>query len=407
MTMGKPRVLLYGNCQGWWYAHLLKLQPEVTERFDVVYLANFGTWPMDHPIHDPGFVASCSVVIWQTAAGCKSPEFLNAVSTHCRQIRFPTLSLKILWPFHAKDPRNCPQEGFPYGPYSYGDRLLMRLMDQGIPAEDLPRRYVDTDISTIVDLERYAELAFAEMRINDRSSDIAVTPLIEETFRERRLFHTINHAAFPLLDAVYKQLESSLLERGIRDEVNLPPNAQDYFGDEQIPIHPQVIAHFRIKWATPSTKWRYHSSLLSMDEYILAYAALKPIPMGNPPELWLERARQCAAQGDLEEAKRILLGASATFPGLHHFLQFLAMLLVRAMRLNEAEQVLRYAISQHSKVAGLHYDLGSLMLRSNFVDEAARCFKEVLKIDPDHKGAAMSLLQTGAARRRQQVAAVR
>lgn len=371
----------------------LMLQPRVTERFEITYLANFGERPADHPIHNPDFLATCDIVIWQTAFGCTPPDFLSALPAACRQIRFPTLTLKFLWPLHMSDPRNAPEPGFPYGRYAYGDRLLMRLMQQGVAVEDLARRYIETDINKMVNLDRLGEMSFEELQNNDRQSDIAIAAYTEATFRRRRLFHTINHPAFDSLYHLYQALESALLGEPVREGIILPFNAKDALSDAQIPIHPQIVSHFKLSWISPVTKWRYNSSLLTLEEYIRAYGEFRAIPMGSPPQLWLARAQQAAVEKDLNEARRILIEATAEYPTLPHFLHLLATLLLRVRELAEGERVLRFAIARFPQVALLQNELGVLKLRQNSIGEAVGLFNAALQIDPQYQDARRNLEQ--------------
>jgi hypothetical protein len=401
----KPRVLVYGNCQGGWLADTLRAQSEIAAQFEIIYLSDYQERPPDHPINESGFLATCSVVIWQTASGCNPPWFLAEVPAHVRQIRYPTLWLKLLWPTYAVDPRNIREDQFPWGRYPYGDRLVMKLLEQGVNPADIPQRYADTDLNTIVNLARFTEMSLAELRFNDRQSDVAITPFIESTFRTRKLFGSINHPTFAILHQIFHGVAAALLDRPPAVSPPCPANADEVLGNEEVPLHPQIIEHFKLSWAFPGMRWRYHSAFLTAEEYLQAYAAFTPIPLGHPPSLWLARARQAAEQADVATAQRLLLEASAHYPEVPEFLQFLGLILTRHGQLLEAEKVFRYAIAQHPRAAALPFELGRLMLRQNFTTEAARLFNETLRLDPQHKEARRQLILTAARPRSQPVVA--
>lgn len=392
----KLRVLVYGNCQGGWLSRTLQQQPEVAERFEIIYLSDYMERPPDHPSNEPGFFTTCSILVWQTASGCKAPWWIAEIPPHVRQIRYPTLWLKLLWPTYAVDPRNVRDEQFPWGRYPYGDRLVMKLLEQGVPPADIPKRYLDTDLNTVVNLARFAEMSLAELRFNDRQSDITIAPFIERTFRTQKLFGTVNHPTFAILDQIYQGVIAALLGRAIASNSPPPANAVDVLGEEEVPLHPQIIEHFKLTWTTPDLRWRYHSAFLTCEEYIRAYAAFTPIPLGHPPQLWLSRAQQAAAQGDIANAQRILLEASSHYPAIPEFLLFLGVLLTRYGQLLDAEKVLRYAIGQHPQNAALHYELGQLMLKQQFIDEAVRLFKQTVALDPNHKDARRQVILAAA-----------
>ncbi len=399
MTTPDRRVLVYGNCQGGWLAQQLRVQPAVAERFEIVYLSDYLERPAGHPINEPDFLSTCSVVIWQTASTSKPPWFLGSVPAGCRQIRYPTLWLKLLWPTYAVDPRNQPEPNFPWGRYPYGDRLVMKLLEEGVSVADLPKRYVDTDLNQIVNLDRFTEMALGELRFNDQQSDIAITPFIEATFRQQKLFGTVNHPTFLILHRIYAAVAAALLEQAEPDDPPRPANAADVLGEEETPLHPQIISHFRLAWTDPNMRWRYHSALLSLGEYLQAYGSFTPIPLGNPPQLWLARAQQAAERNDLAEAQRILLAAAREFPSVVEFLHYLGVLLARRGQVIQAEKVLRCAIAQHPRVATLYCELGSVLLRRNAPDEAVRRFHEALRIDPQHPDARRILALMASPRR--------
>jgi tetratricopeptide (TPR) repeat protein len=396
MNGDRRRVLVYGNCQGGWLARALQQHSVVSAQFEIIYLSDYLERPPDHPINDPGFLATCAVVVWQTASGCKAPWFVAGIPASTRQIRYPTLWLKLLWPTYAVDPRNVHEEKFPWGRYPYGDRLVMKLLAENVPLADLPQRYVDFDLNRLVNLDRFTEMSLAELRFNDRQSDVAITPFIESTFRQRKLFGTVNHPTFAILHQIYTGVASLLLDQPLADAAALPPNAADVLGEEETPLHPQIISHFKLTWAQAGLRWRYRTAFLTLEEYLRAYAAFTPIPLGTPPSLWLARAQQAVALHDLPEARRLLLEATAAFPAIPEFLHYLGTVLARHQQPVEAEKVLRYALGQHPRHAGLHCELATLMSQQNFPAEAERLFRECLRLDPNHKEARRALILLAA-----------
>ncbi|MBI5381347.1 MAG: tetratricopeptide repeat protein [Opitutae bacterium] len=402
----KKRVLLYANCQGVWLADKLRKLESIAPQFDIIYLANFGETPANHPIRRPDFLASCDCLIWQTAAGCQPPELVRAVPAQCRQIRFPTLCLKHLWPLHMNDPRNKPEPGFPYGPYPYGDRLVLRLLDEGVAPADIPKRYIETDLNSIVNLDRFAEMSLAELRFNDQQSDIAITPFIERTMRWRKLFGTVNHPTLLPLYFLLRSLIDVLLERPASDAALEPPDGSVVFGGTEVPLHPQIISHFRLAWAAPDLRWRHNSAFFTLEEYLQAYAAFTPIPCVDTPELWLAQARQAMQRKQPDEAARLLLEGANKFPSNADFLLMLGVLHASRGNLQEAERVLRYALSRHSPNAALCHELGVVLWKRRFPDAASAMFNEALRLDPAHSAARQHLaaLQQALAAARRSVA---
>jgi len=388
----KRRLFVYGNCQGGWLAGALSQTAGIAEQFEIVYLSDYaGGPPPDHPVHQPDFFSTCAVVIWQTASACKPPEFLARLPAACRQIRYPTLWLKLLWPTYAVDPRNQPEKDFPWGRYPYGDRLVMRLLDQGVALADLAKRYVETDLNTVVNLERFSTMALAELRFNDQQSDIAITPFIEANFRRQKLFGTVNHPTYLVLTQIYRGVVSQLLGRPAAEGTALPPNATALLGAQETPLHPQIIDYFKLEWTFPGMKWLYHSAFLTLDEYLPAYGAFTPIPLGITPQLWLARAQQAIGRQNFEEVEILLLEGTVQFPEMPEFLQYLGVLKARQEKLVEAEKVFRFALTRHPRSASLYSELGMVMFRQKIPAEAVLMFRQALRLDPKHAGARHNL----------------
>jgi hypothetical protein len=263
----------------------------------------------------------------------------------------------------------------------------MKLLKDGVTLDDLPKRYVDTDLNKIVNLDRFTEMSLTELRFNDQQSDVAITPFIERTFRQRKLFGTVNHPTFLILNRIYHGVAGAILGIPATDDPPVPADAAEVLGSEETPLHPQIISHFKLEWAVPGMRWRYRAAFLTLDEYLRAYAAFTPIPMGEPPALWLARAQQAFTLNDFPEAQRLLLEGTVKHPAIFQFLQYLGLLLVRQGKLVEAEKVLRYALTRHPTAAPLHCDLGVVLARQGFHMEAAKRFEETLRLDPAHKDA--------------------
>jgi hypothetical protein len=312
----RERVLLQGNCQGAWLTSILNRDAEINSRYEIVYLPNFGEIPANHAIHSPDFLAGCRCFLFQTAPGLGLPDFSNQLPNHCRWIRFPTLWLKFLWPLSSVDPRNKPELGHPFGRYPYGDRLAVKLLQDGVPASDLAKRYIDTNLDSIINLDRYAEMCLAELKHLDQQSDIALADYIEKSFRSQRHFGATNHPTLLPLSHLFHLVKAALLNTTPSLNDPRPPNAADVLGFEEIPLHPQVIRHFGLTWATPEMRYRYRSAFLTLEEYMFAYAEFAAIPFGEPPRLWIGRALQAVQQNQPEEARRLLREGERCHPGL-------------------------------------------------------------------------------------------
>lgn len=389
------KLLVYGNCQAGWIAQRLAATPAVAAEFQVLYRSDYAEIPADHPTRQPGFWGEVDVAVCQTAANCRPPEFLAALRASAVVVRFPTLWLKILWPMYMVDPRNRAEPGAAWGRFPYGDRLALKLLREGVASSDLARRYRETDLNSILDLDRFQEMTFAELANNDRKSDVAIAPYLAANFRRRKLFGTVNHPNLAILHELYRGVLAALPGGLATGGLPEPECAGEVLGLlEEVPLHPQVIRHFQLAWARPEMRWRYRSEFLNLEDYLKAYADFRLIPAGEPPALFLARAQQAAALGDFPEARQLLLRAAIAFPQLSAFLQYLAILLLRRGELLEAEKVARHALATFPGELALNRLLGDIMSRAGHAEEAARCYAAASPAAP--RGAALPPLPVPA-----------
>lgn len=390
----RKRVFIYGNCQAGWIHNFLSIETALREDFEFIYQASFGVTPDTHPARQPGFHSSCDMVLWQTAPRTPPPDFVAQLRADCAQFRFPTLWLKALWPLHCSDPRNQAEEGFPAGPWPYGDRLVMKLVEEGVAPGDLPARYLDYDLGKLVNLERYAEIGMAELRMNDRQSDVQVAPLIEGGYRTRRLFATVNHPNLGLLDWLRVNARAWLLGEAPPSVWREPEYGLDPFGEIEIPLHPKVVETFGLTWVKPGMGYRYNERFLTLEEWLAAYAAFERIPIQTPPTVVLSRAQQAQRHGEVLEAMRILGNGAALFPHLHHFVRYLALLLMQSKCDREAEKVLMEAIVRHPAETSLAGDLCKLLARQSRWSELVQIADVLLRLEPAN--AEIAQLRRGA-----------
>lgn len=395
MSPSRPRLLLFGNCQSEWLDDSLNRNAALTERYEVVHIASNYTTPKTALLQQPEFLATCAFVAWQTAAGSLPPKFVANLPSSCRQIRYPTLCLKLLWPLHARDPRNQSEAGFPNGRFPYGDRLLVKLLEEQVPVRDLYRRYVDTDLNTIVNLDRFSTMALAELQFNDRQSDIAVAPLIEGTYRQRRTFAAINHPTLWLLNHVSRSIAAIALEQAAPAAPLEFPEANQILGDQEIPLHPQVISHFKLKWASAHLKYDYGAELLSLEQYVRAYGEYRAIPFGVLAEGWFARAQRAVNAHNLIKAACIIRQAARVFPDNPLFPYFLGTSLAKHGQLEAAREVLAGAARRHPRVAAIYFELGRVLLRLRQPETARQMFMITLQLDPNHPEACRALQAIG------------
>ncbi|HEY5411448.1 MAG TPA: WcbI family polysaccharide biosynthesis putative acetyltransferase [Caulobacteraceae bacterium] len=271
MAEAQRRTLIVaGNCQASFLYRALKESPELDERYEIIYFRNFRKGDQSELSLDD--LSRCAILLEQIAH--KAPELpsKHRLADDARVITFPILWMNSLWPTAIKDPRNEPTERHPGGPYPYGDRIVLSLLDQGLTPDQVAQRYLEFDLGEMVDIERFHEINVDKARILDERADVKLGAYVTQNFRASRLFVTQNHPTMTMLryiaDAIFAALEIDPPESDL---------AQAAGGMQHVhmPVHPVVADHFKLDWYDPEMIYRYFDEQLKLPEFIRRYAAFE------------------------------------------------------------------------------------------------------------------------------------
>jgi hypothetical protein len=174
--------------------------------------------------------------------------------TRAELVRVPNLYADYLWPFAGgPHPRNRGAFALPGGPYpaEHGDRYLDKLVADGVGEDAAIKRYLSMNMVLEGELDDRVRDRMAIQQRLDRQAGYDLTDYINDNFRTEKLFNTRQRITMPLLRRLVAQLFDKLQVRGWRPEnlkrVPFPAGAQ--------PVHPAVIAHFGLTWATQGERY--------------------------------------------------------------------------------------------------------------------------------------------------------
>lgn len=259
--MSRP-LIVYGNCQSHVVACAFLKVPDIAERFRVLFVPSYDLPGAEPTRIDPEAVAGCAVFLEQKGLWKGFPR-ADLLPADAVRLSFPTLVLNQLWPLQGKDPRNTGDAAFPFGRYPYGDRLINRLLEQGLSGQALLDAYMATDLSGIVDLGRFADIEEARIRKIDARCDLPLGGHVLDRFRQRRLFWSYNHPSGDLLRDLAALLAEELSRRcglptGTAAEVagtfaGWEPNAE-----LKVAVHPQVADFFGLEWTCAGIRYSHY-----------------------------------------------------------------------------------------------------------------------------------------------------
>jgi hypothetical protein len=266
-VLKKPTIVVVGNCQARNLHRCLEESPELTERYRLVYVRNFRKG--DQGVVREKDMARCAVLLEQVAHKAPELPIKENLPAGCQVIRFPILWLGSLWPMATADPRNRPTERHPTGPFPYGDKMVLRLVEQGMGPDEVAERYLAMDPRDEMDLDRYHEIVVAKLVDLDRRSEVKGGAFVLENFRAAQLLVTPNHPAEPLTrfmrDEVFARLGVAPPESDLMD-------AMASLDDFHLPIHPAVAEHFGLQWYDEALQFRYFDERFGVKDFIREFA---------------------------------------------------------------------------------------------------------------------------------------
>ena len=220
-------------------------------------------------------------------------------------VRFPNVYAIFYWPYtNQRHPRNDEiGKGYDEGPYpnELGDSFLNRLILEHVPADKALEIYLREDVSARAD--RLLELNAEMQRKRDEAAGMDVQSHIARHFRDDHLFRTSAHPTMRVFRLVAEGVFTRLGYAKGLVEAALVAQRVSPFPRVALPIHPGVIRHFGLRFATAETRYPYFDEgHYTFAEYVRRYmnfewnAALRDALQlaGRDPELALAQIEEAS-----------------------------------------------------------------------------------------------------------------
>lgn len=244
-------IVVFGNCQAESIGDAFRGLRQFADA-DYLYVRSFNISPEEiDAALSPAVTEKCTILLEQIMPQVSLDEkhhFPNA-----RRVGFPSLDLNLLWPLRAEEKRAHPEPpAFPFGRYSYGDRVINEIVKKGLEGEEAWQYYEQRSAGLIPDMQRMIKVEEARWLHAESGVEIRMSDLIFPRIATERLFWTYNHPS---------RLTLCYLGGRILQQLGLAPNddeaARDMmldvltweFGiDYQQPIHPVVAKQLGLEW---------------------------------------------------------------------------------------------------------------------------------------------------------------
>jgi len=264
--MKRELCLIHANCQGDSLHALLAATPAFARCFEIHKYTNY----LKEAIPQQDF-DRCRVFLYQHLGerwnDLASDALLARLHPGTCRIQIPNLLFKGYWPLWTNK-----------STMNYGDILLDLLVSKGYSESEALHVYLRGRLEKKYNLDALLGESLFRERQKEQGAVIALTGFIEENWRTRQLFRTPNHPDGILLlaiaDAVLESLELGRVPSSLRAFI---PEYPDF----ELPIHPQVGAHFGLPFADADRLYRIYDRTMNFARYAACYVHCLSRRLGN------------------------------------------------------------------------------------------------------------------------------
>jgi hypothetical protein len=282
MSDARKTCIIVGRCYSKAMAYLLYQSQLFRRDYRIQIFASVATpnFEVDFPrIMEE--LAPASLILYQHLSWAswlydeQYERLMSALPPELEQLSFPYPVFQPLWPFRHHDVGRARQpadwlEDDNTVLFGYSDANVVRMRQEGVPAEEIVGRYLAMDLPSAIDLEQLAANIIDEQRAKEAETDIKVIDFVLERYRSRQVFSCVNHGSNLLLlhmvNQVLQRVGYAPLPERVLDrccELALP----------EIPVHPSIVRYYGLEWAPPEK--RYQLDLrrrFSFEDYVYALA---------------------------------------------------------------------------------------------------------------------------------------
>ncbi len=282
-------LVVYGNCQAEALARLMEKNSLIASSFKVVYYRSYDIPGQTRTPVSPEHLESCALFFSQYDPQ-PFPD-LDRLPRECLKVHFPSMDVNLLWPFHCVNPYNQATPDFPFGPFPYGDRVILECVAKGMSAAETLDYYLTGWEHYKPNLGALGRLERSRLEARDGHCDVKMGSFILDQLRSRRLFWTVNHPTQMLMRELLGRLfEAServapaLKEADIEETVRVYFPAGELLKIASIPIHPAVARELDLEWYDPHERYGVFGNTYTYEEYfeqMIAFCTIAHKSGGN------------------------------------------------------------------------------------------------------------------------------
>ena len=258
--MEKRTAILHANCQGQPLAARLLASPEFARSFAPRVYLNYAREAIPE-----AELAACGLFLYQHLGPewgeLSSLALLDRLPAGCPRLCIPNMFFRGPWPLWSGAP------GF-----DYRDVFLDRLLEMGLPGQEILRLYLQLPLERKYDLDALLAETVARERERQAHTPVKYLDFVLEHWRRRPLFFTVNHPGPELLDLAAAGI---LRELGLAPpDPALSPDASALgqgYADFELPVHPQVSAFYGLAYGGQDQTYTVYGRAKTFAGYAAAY----------------------------------------------------------------------------------------------------------------------------------------
>ncbi|BDQ37481.1 hypothetical protein SYK_18410 [Pseudodesulfovibrio nedwellii] len=259
--MNKELCIVHANCQGAPLIERLETCPEFADRYECRLFTNYVREPLPDDIWK-----NCTLFLYQFLGPnwdeLASETLLTKLSDNARSLCIPNMFFTGYWPTWSN------KTGF-----DYRCEHLDTLVALGLPAEETVILALHANIAAKYDLPARLAQTFVQEESREAHTPITYSHIIRESYKDTRLFNTINHPGPMLMNHVAK---------GVLKELGFtPPNDTilnslgDPFPECELPINPKVAATLGLSFGGPEQKYEIYGGKMAFARWVTHYISAR------------------------------------------------------------------------------------------------------------------------------------
>jgi len=255
--MNKELCIVHANCQGEPLIERLKTCPEFHEKYECFLFTNYTRERIP-----PRALEHCSLFLYQHLGekwdDLASDVLIAKIPASAHRLCIPNMFFKGYWPTWSGSP------GF-----DYRCMYLDELIATDLPPEQVIMLYLHTNVAQKYDLLSLVADTIETEREREKHTPIKYLDIINQNYRDIRLFHTVNHPGSLLMNHV---------ATGVLEELGFPPPSNallealdEPFAEFDQPINPKVADIFGWEFAGVDYEFQIYGRTLTFARWVANY----------------------------------------------------------------------------------------------------------------------------------------